>query len=170
MSEVTLLPADSYIVIGKSIITEYDKKTIVNLYQPLVGAVAVSLYFEFINNLNIAQTISDKMIHHHLMVSLKCGKATIKKARESLEAFGLLKSYAKTGNINEYVYELYAPLSPLEFFNHPILSVVLYSNIGSMEYERLKTYYKDPKIDLKDYVEVTKILDDVYDSSKFVLS
>jgi len=170
MESATLLPADRYVVINKSILSDNDRKTIINLYEPLVGALAVSLYFTLWNDLNFNELMSRDLIHHHLMVVLKSGINNIKLARESLEAFGLLKTYVKNGSVNDYIYELYSPLSPSEFFNHPILNVVLYNNIGEREYENLKTIYKNPKLDLKEYSDITKKLDEVYDTSKFTLS
>lgn len=170
MENTTLLPADRYVVINKSILSDTDRSIIINLYEPLIGSLAVSLYFTLWNDLGIANMMSRDLIHHHLMVVLKSGISNIKVARESLEAFGLLKSYIKNGTINDYIYELYSPLTPQEFFNHPILNIVLYNNVGEREYENLKTIYKTPRIDLREYSDITKKLDDVYDTSKFTLS
>ncbi len=170
MENTTLLPADRYVVINKTILSDTDRSIIINLYEPLVGSLGISLYFTLWNDLGLSNVMSKDLIHHHLMVVLKSGIAEIKMARESLEAFGLLKTYVKAGPINDYVYELYSPLTPQEFFNHPILNVVLYNNVGDREYENLKNIYKLIKFDLKDYMEITKKLDDVYDTSRFVLS
>ncbi len=170
MENTTLLPADRYIVVNKSILTDNDRNIIINLYSPLVGSLAVSLYFTLWNDLGLYQIMSKDLIHHHLITSLKCGIGNIKVAREALEAFGLLKTYVKKGEINDYVYELYSPLTPQEFFNHPILNIVLYNNLGDKEYERLKELYKYPKFDLKEFEEITKKLDEVYDTSRFNLS
>ncbi len=170
MENTTLLPADRYVVVNKSILSNTDREIIINLYEPLIGALAASLYFTLWNDLGVSNMMSRDLIHHHLMVVLKCGIGNIKLARESLEAFGLLKTYVKNGEINDYIYELYSPLTPQEFFNHPILNVVLYNNIGEREYESLKKRYNIPKIDLKDYEDITKKLDDVYDTSKFTLA
>ncbi|MBE6156473.1 MAG: hypothetical protein E7161_01885 [Firmicutes bacterium] len=170
MENTTLLPADRYVVINKSILSDTDRSIVINLYQPLIGSLAVSLYFTLWNDLGITNIMSRDLIHHHLMVVLKSGISNIKIARESLESFGLLKAYVKYGSINDYVYELYSPLTPQEFFNHPILNVVLYNNVGEREYENLKTMYKTPRADLREYTDVTKKLDDVYDTSKFTLS
>ncbi len=170
MQDTTMLPADRYVVINKSILSDADRNVIINLYEPLIGPLAVSLYFTLWNDLGVLNIISNDLTHHHLMVVLKSGINAIKIARESLEAFGLLRTYVKNGDINDYIYELYSPLSPLDFFNHPILNVVLYNNIGEKEYNNLKSLYKLPKIDTKDYDEVTKKLDEVYDTSRFTLS
>ena len=170
MENVTLLPADRYVVINKSILSDTDRQIVINLYEPLLGSLAVSLYFTLWNDLGMYNIISKDLIHHHLMVVLKSDISSIKIARESLEAFGLLRSYVKTGSINDYMYELYSPLTPLEFFNHPILNVVLYNNVGEREYENLKNMYKLPRVDLKEYTDISKKLDEVYDTSKFTLS
>ncbi len=170
MENNTLLPADRYVVINKSILSDTDRSIIINLYEPLIGSLGVSLYFTLWNDLGVSNMMSRDLIHHHLMVVLKSGISSIKLARESLEAFGLLKTYVKNGEVNEYIYELYSPLSPLEFFNHPILNIVLYNNVGDHEYENLKNLYKILKIDLKEYRDITKKLDDVYDTSKFTLT
>ena len=45
MRKIEVLPADSYIVLNKSIITEKDQKIVSMLYQPIIGHVATSLYF-----------------------------------------------------------------------------------------------------------------------------
>lgn len=170
MQNETLLPADRYVVVNKSILSDTDRNIIINLYEPLIGPLAVSLYFTLWNDLGMMNIMSKDFTHHHLMVVLKSGTQSIKLARESLESFGLLKSYVKNGDINDYIYELYSPLSPLDFFNHPILNVVLYNNVGEREYNNLKSLYKLPRIDLKEYTDITKKLDEVYDTSKFTLS
>ena len=77
------------------------------------------------------------------MSLLKTPLKILKEAREALEATGLLKTYFKKGDVNNYIYEIYSPLSPSEFFNHPILNIVLYNNIGATEYEYLKNNIKN---------------------------
>ncbi len=109
--------------------------------------------------------MSKDFSHHHLMSILKSDLESIKHAREALEAVGLLKTYLKTGDINSYVYELYSPLSASEFFNNPILNIVLYNNIGEAEYSELKKVYRKVKIDLKDYEEITKTLNETFEAT-----
>lgn len=163
MKQITLLPADIYFVVNKSIITESDKKVVIDLYQPIIGPISVSLYFTLISDLNKQETISKKFSHHHLMIILKNGLDVIKQSLKALESVGLIKSFVKINdNINEYMYELFSPISPNEFLNHPILNVILYNNIGSQEYEDLVEFYKKPTINLKDYVDITSSLDETY--------
>jgi replication initiation and membrane attachment protein DnaB len=84
MKLVTLLPADTYIVINKSIITEEDKNNIINLYGPIIGPIALSLYFVFLHDLKLNDIISAEYNHHHLMTIMKSGLEDIKIARKTL--------------------------------------------------------------------------------------
>ncbi len=165
MKLVTLLPADTYIVINKSIITEEDKNNIINLYGPIIGPIALSLYFVFLHDLKLNDIISAEYNHHHLMTIMKSGLEDIKIARKTLEGVGLLKSYYKEGDTNSYVYEIYSPLSSKEFFASPILNITLYNNIGKQEYELLKEEYQLPKIDIREYTDISSSLDTTFKSS-----
>ena len=109
MKNITILPADTYIVVNKTILNEEDKKLITLLYQPIIGHVAVSLYLTLIDDLNKSLIMSDDLTHHHLMATMQLKLEDIVIAREKLEACGLLKTYFKQGNVNNYVYLLYSP-------------------------------------------------------------
>ena len=162
MNSINILPADTYTVINKSIITDVDKKIVSMLYQPIIGFTAVSLYYSLISDLDKLELISDDLTHHHLMATMQLSLDDIMIAREKLEAVGLIKTYLKKDSINQLVYLLYSPMSPNDFFNHPILNVVLYNNLGKKEYEKIANYYKLPKVNLKDFEDVTSSFDEVF--------
>ena len=164
MNLVTLLPADKYLVINKTILSDQDRDTLINLYEPIIGATAVGLYLAFWNDLNGPMLRSTDRSHHHLMTLLKLSLDEIKKSRESLEAMGLLRTYYKEGDINEYIYELYSPLLPADFFNNAIYNVVLYNNVGKGEYDNLVKRYQKLDIDLSGYSDITKKINEVYES------
>lgn len=164
MQNITILPADTYTVINKTTLNESDKKIISMLYQPIIGYTATSLYFTLVDDLDKLQVMSDDLTHHHLMATMQLRLEDIVIAREKLEATGLIKTYLKKGNINNYVYLIYSPISAHEFFNHPILNIVLYNNLGKKEYEKILNYYKIPRINLRDYEDITSNFDDVFTS------
>ena len=164
MKNRTILPADTYIVINKTVLNDSDKKLISMLYQPIIGYTAVSLYFTLLDDLDKLEVMSGDLTHHHLMATMQLRLEDIVIAREKLEACGLLKTYYKTGNVNQYVYLIYSPMSAHEFLTHPILNVVLFNNLGKKEYERIVNYYKIPRINLKDYEDITSSFDEVFTS------
>lgn len=161
----SLLPADTYTIINQTILTEVDKKIIISLYEPIIGPIAVSLYLTFWADLDKLELMSKDFTHHHLMTILKSKLIDIENARKSLEAVGLLKSYIKRNdNINEYLYELYSPLSASEFLNHPVLSILLLNNIGENEYNILLNSYKKYNFNKSDYEEITSSMNETFKS------
>lgn len=165
MSKVTLLPADTYIVVNKTIFTDYDRLILTLLYQPIIGHLPLSLYFTLWADLDKAEIMSITFNHHHLMTNMQLKLNRIELAREKLEAMGLLKVYFKKGDINHYLYQLYSPLSADEFLNDPILNVLLYSYIGSNEYNQVTSYFKIPKIKITDFEDITTSFSDIFKTS-----
>lgn len=164
MKNINLLPADKYKVVNKTIITSEDHKNLISLYEPIIGSSAVSLYFTLWRDLEKYKNLSLEYNHHHLMTILKSDLKSIKQARESLEAMGLIKTFYKESITNEYIYELYSPLSAKEFFNHPIFNIVLYNNIGKFEYDVLKKEYEIEKIDMSGFEDISSSLDATFKS------
>lgn len=158
-------PADTYVVVNQTILTENDKKTLISLYEPIIGPTAVSLYLTLWSDLDMREDMSISYTHHHLMTILKSSLEIIVDARKALEALGLLKSFKKNDeNISEYIYELYSPLNPSEFFNHPILGVLLLNNIGESEYEHLIQYYKRKTLKKDGFEEITSSMNKTFKS------
>lgn len=164
MREINILPADTFVVVNRTILNENDRKIISMLYQPIIGSMAVSLYYTLWADLDKTELLSAEYTHHHLMTSLRIKMDSIVTARKKLEAVGLLKTFVKKGNVNNYVYEMFSPISASEFFNHPILNIVLYNNVGKKEYENLLHYFKVPKINLSSYEELTSRFDEVFET------
>lgn len=165
MKEINILPADTFIVVNRTILSENDRKIISMLYQPIIGSIATSLYYTLWADLDKAEILSSEYTHHHLMSSLRIKMEHIVIARKKLEAVGLVKTYVKKSDVNSFVYELFSPISASEFFNHPILNIVLYNNIGKKEYENLLKYFKVPRINLSSYEDITSSFDGVFDSA-----
>ena len=165
MNQATLLPADKYIVLNKTILTEEDRKNIVSLYEPIIGSSAVSLYLTLWRDLDRYSFVSIDYTHHHLMTLLKMDLEAIKLARKTLEAVGLIRTFFESGEPNNYVYELYSPMNPKEFFANPIFNVVLYNNIGASEYELLKKEFTPVTFNMKNYQDITSRFDEVFKTS-----
>lgn len=165
MKEITILPADTYTVVNKTILEDSNRKIITMLYQPIIGYTAVSLYFTLIDDLDKREVISDDCTHHHLMSTMQLKLNEIVLARKKLEAVGLLRTYFKKDHVNNYVYLLYSPMSAAEFLNHPILNIVLYNNLGKREYDKIVDYFKIPHINLRDFEDISCNFNEVFTST-----
>ena len=158
----SLLPLDNFYVVNKTILDDQDRLTLTLLYQPIIGSIAVSLYLTLWSFLDKNKITSTSNTHNDLVVSMQLKLEDIKEAKDKLEAIGLIKTYLKKGDVNNYVYELYGPLSAFEFINNPILNTALYNNINKKEYKRIIDLFSMPKIDLKGYQDISCSFNDVY--------
>ena len=164
MKNNIISPADTYVVINKSIIDNEDRKILTMLYQPIIGPLPIMLYFSLWSDLDKAEIISNEYTHHHLVTNMHMSLKEISEARRKLEAIGLLKTFYKEDNINNYIYQLYSPIKAHDFFNHPILNIVLYNNLGKTEYDNIKNYFKIPRINTTNYSDITASFSDVFSS------
>ena len=161
--DIHILPADTYIVTSKSVITEEDKKVLNMLYLPIIGPLPIMLYNMFLLDMGKLD-ISKELTHAHLLSTLKVSNQELTEARNSLEAIGLLKTYLKKDVVNNYLYELYSPVSAYEFFSHPMFNMILYSNVGKVEYDTLVNVFKASRINKDEYEEVTHTFNKVFKS------
>ena len=164
MERYTLLPADTYVVINKTILHNEDRKVLTNLYLPVIGTDAIMLYFSLWSDLDNSEIISNDYSHQKLVSNLRMTISEIETARHKLEAIGLIKTLVKDGTTNNYIYELYSPVSAHEFLSHPILNIVLYSNIGKNEYDNIIKTFKLPRFNTSNYKDITKNFNDVFES------
>lgn len=165
MKTYNLLPADSYVVINKTILHDEDRKIITSLYLPVIGVDAVMLYFLLWSDLDSSSIVSSDFTHQKIVSTLRMTINEVDDARGKLEAIGLIKTLVKEGNVNNYIYELYSPASATEFLSHPILNIVLYSNVGKKEYNNLVKSFKMPRFNTSGYVDITKNFNDVFEST-----
>lgn len=167
---VSVLPADSFIVVNKTVLNDNDRNLLMMLYQPIVGAVSINLYYTLWSYLDKSMLLSNEWTHHHILRDMQISNKELMDARVKLEAIGLIKTYMKKSNINNFVYELYSPISAAEFINNPLLNNALFNSIGKLEYERIINYYKIPKINLREYEDITSKFSDIFSYSSIPLT
>ncbi|TFE00955.1 replication initiation and membrane attachment family protein [Jeotgalibacillus salarius] len=155
-------PSDAYKIQLNGQLNEKDRELLLYLYQPLLGADAISLYNILWLEVDRHTLESDVRTHKTLMDLMAVSIERIFQARIRLEGMGLLKTYLKTGESKEYAYQLQPPLSAKAFFEDPMLSVFLYRQIGTGQFQRLKKKFTIPFDDLHTYEEVTRSFQDVF--------
>lgn len=165
MEKYNLVPADTYIVVNKTILHNEDRKIITSLYLPIIGTDAVMLYFTLWADLDNSEILSSEFSHQKLVSSLRITINELQTSFDKLEAIGLIKAFIKEGNVNNYIYEIFSPVSASEFLSHPILNIVLYSNVGKREYDNLVKAFKIPRLNTSNYKDITKSFNDVFEST-----
>ncbi|MFC7442875.1 replication initiation and membrane attachment family protein [Laceyella putida] len=114
-----------------------DLMSLIHLYQPMIGASAMSLYMTLAYQLPLIRAgVSEIHSHAHLLKLCSLNTEQLLKARYLLEGVGLLNTYEKKDpeQGSYYEYELIPPLSPVKFFQSDILSMTLYHFLGKEGY------------------------------------
>lgn len=139
---VILSKADMFDVKISSLLADYDRETITNLYQPIIGYTALAVYFTFWSE-GKNQKIISLSSHEQILLRMRIATGEFIEARKVLEAVGLLKTrLEKVREFSIYHYELFAPKTPNKFFNDTLLYGLLIQNIGENEASRIKRIYQ----------------------------
>lgn len=155
-----LAKEDFYEVYLKSIISDFDRDTLSMLYQPIIGGAAVALYLSLQQD---HKKLDHMFTHEELMNSIGFSIDVIQVARSKLEAIGLLSTYYKNEKgIGYYKYVLYAPKTPKDFFDDILFKGLLIEKIGEKKVQSLVRKYKEKKLDLSSYHEISASFKDVF--------
>ena len=139
---VILSENDMFEVKIASLLADYDRETITNLYQPIIGYTALAIYFSFWSE-SKNQKVLSLSSHEQFLARMKMNPGTFLEGRKLLEAVGLIKTrLEKIKDIKLYHYEVMAPKTPNGFFSDTLLYGLLIQALGESEAERLKRVYK----------------------------
>lgn len=162
---------DIYEIRIASLISNVDKDVIIELYQPLIGSLATMLYLTLLKQ---KRNEDDEIVFPTsvLLSTMQINLGKLLEARRALEGVGLLRTYMKSGDNNaSYIYMLYAPKSPKDFFDDVLFKGLIIQYLGEKETKRLAFHYR---VDLKisdEYKEISASFVDIfnpdYDDSSF---
>ena len=139
---VILSNSDMFEVRINSLIADYDRDTLTNLYQPIIGYSALAIYFTLWSEANVQKVLSFSS-HEQLLVRMQMAAGHFVDSRKLLEAVGLLKTrLEKAPGTNIYHYELCAPKTPKGFFSDTLLFGMLIQALGEADANRLKRVYE----------------------------
>lgn len=124
-----------------SLVADYDRLTLTNLYQPIIGYKAVGLYFTLLTEAE-NQKINPIINHKTLFDRMQMSASDFVDSRKLLEAVGLLKTFVSDLKENQfYQYELYAPKTPKLFFDNTLLYGMLIKCVGETDANKLRNIY-----------------------------
>ncbi|MEK8132430.1 helicase DnaB [Paenibacillus filicis] len=128
-----------FVVVRDFALSGLDYKMLTAMYQPMVGAYAISLYHTLYHQLPGDKTGCSEMEQQRklfLALELEAGERGRKwliDQTSKLEAVGLLRTSRRFAAASEdyvYEYELFEPLTPGEFFKNHHLTLLLRDKIG----------------------------------------
>lgn len=141
-------------------LTQDGEKSLVYLYQPIIGGDAMSLYFCLLGD----ATEEQELTHLDLLNGMDVGLPRFFQARKQLEGIGLLRSYQKDDSEfgKMLLYELFEPLHPQAFFREQLTAFLLLSKVGEQKFQQLIRRFRPKMISTEGYQEVTQKFTEVY--------
>ncbi|MBE1444583.1 helicase DnaB [Paenibacillus sp. OAS669] len=145
-----------YYVIRDFSLSSLDLKMLSTIYQPMIGAFAISLYHTLFQQLpadKVGCSLMEQQRKLFLALELEGGERGRKFIIEQtsrLEAIGLLRTNRRfVESSDDYVYEytLYPPLSPNEFFKNQHLTLLLRDKVGKYMVFSLRDELVLPELD-----------------------
>src|SRR5699024_3345835 len=157
-----LRPQDDFHVLRHFYLNHKHLEILNRLFTPMIGSNAIGLYHYLNQFVEFEQDVV--LTHYIIMNELKINLLEFRKEMDLLEGIGLLKSFAHhSKQHSSFVYKLVQPPSAEQFFNDPMLSVYLYSQVSKQSYLQLKSHFEDQiTIDLSQYKDVTRTFIDVF--------
>ena len=153
---------DFYEIRVASLITNLDRDSLLELYQPIIGARAASLYLT-LSTQKKSPDGGSIFKTNQLLRNMQLTSAEFIEARHYLEAVGLIRTYeADQEDVRCYIYVIYSPKSPKAFFEDVLFSGLLIQSVGEKEAKKLANKWKVNLTIPEDYHEVSASFVDVY--------
>ncbi|MEO1770841.1 DnaD domain protein [Candidatus Enterococcus ferrettii] len=158
-----LRPTTIYSVYGSPLLDESRQQALLFLYQPIIGAEALSLYLNLSSDITV-EGKSPELMHADLLAAIDNGLAAMLKAREKLEGIGLLNTFQKEDNElgMTLFYQLIPPLMPIDFFQDALMCYLLMEKIGERRFQRLVERFRPKVVPTEGLTNITKRFRDSY--------
>lgn len=153
--------SDIYQVRSSYILDCEDYRVILQLYQPLIGIEATTLYFTLFSELDQLTLTKKPSLISRICKITGFSLSSLSQAFSKLEAIGLISTYVKH-NDQRYLFDLKMPLSPDAFIKHQILNTLLEQRLKD-EYQKTIAIFQTYHVNLEHYDDVSASFTDVFD-------
>lgn len=161
--EFGLRPQDQFEVLQYFELNHNHLDVLNRLFTPLIGSKAIGLYHFMTQFVERHRTAAHYLSHYVFMNELKLNLLEFRQQMDLLEAIGLVKTFVKHNKEeSQFVYELIQPPTGHLFFNDPMLSIFLYSEVDHKRFQELKHYFEYHQRDLSAFTQTTRTFTDVF--------
>lgn len=171
MNNRQLQPHDGFLVTNVNYFTDFHKQVLTDLYLPIIGTKAYTLYL-YLWSITTDKLISMDRYQHTLLINATGESiADLKDSFSKLEGIGLIRTFAKTDVMGPlFLYELSAPLNPERFFKDDILTSYLIEMMGEKTVSKLRDKYTLHVANKEKYKEITTSFNDAFNFQGIVLN
>lgn len=137
---------DFLMIRSESLISQLDLEFLSEAYAPIIGLEAIGLYL-FLKQQDQLQEGQTFLLPQWLTL-MQTTLQTFHQARIHLEAIGLLKTFNQTYEKTQlFTLTLFAPKSPFQFFEDPILRGLLSQRVSLTYFKKIEQKYAKTALD-----------------------
>lgn len=134
----------------------FSQQTLVEFYQPMMGATAFALLFALQQLLMVHPSLSQRTSHTDLLNQLGFDVTTLTAAKQRLEGLGLVKTFETLDALGRViVYQLQPTLTPATLVKDDLLSVLLLETVGEKRFDELVASATQYQLDTRQLTETT---------------
>ncbi|CEA00689.1 Replication initiation and membrane attachment protein [Jeotgalicoccus saudimassiliensis] len=160
-----LKPNTEFIVYQPGTLSNDNYEILNALYLPVIGTEAFGIYLYLAESTKVHDKLAVRF-HRELMDELALNLSDYQQSLDKLEAIGLVRTYVSNKEHDDlFVYRLLQPLTAEMYFKDPMLSMYLYSQVGSQKFNDKKDRLIYPELP-EDITEVTKKFTEVFYHSR----
>lgn len=165
-------PKQPFYVVNQVDLTSMQEQVLTKLYQPLIGAGALSLYLTLIREYSSLPLASDYRTLLQLQTEMDCGLRPLFSNLHKLEAVGLVRTFLDKNVVLGQVIKLQLRSVPSAkaFFDEFLLRSLLLEKVGPVAYRRLKKDFSDHLLATDQGKELTASFFDVFSLSQSQLA
>ena len=146
LSNFRLTPRTEFLVHNKEILSETERIMLNDIYMPMIGSISASIYIYLHDSSRKFKPLEVRM-HSEFIDEMNMTLSTFSEEIEKLEAVGLVKTYVSNdSHVDQLIYEVKRPLDAEHFFDDPMLSMYLFTKIGSTSFNKKREYWKYPSL------------------------
>lgn len=157
-----LSPQTGYVVCASADFYAFNLQVLLDYYQPMMSPHTLGLFLALREHLSAAPLVTNAQPLSSLLVQVNEGFGQVKEGLAQLEGLRLLKSYRSANNHDLLILELQPTLTPAEFMNDDLLSVLCLQMVGAEQFQQLGNKAKQYQLDLSNYHNVSHSFFDVF--------
>jgi len=164
VNEERLSPDSRFATTARNSNQEPNLSVLTNLYLPLIGSNAFSLYMLLFGIAREDKYQFKAHSFYELQSILNLSLSDIETAQHKLEAVDLLST--SIGSEKVYRFAMHLPLSSAEFLRTDLLTTLLLGRVGSVTFKQLVQRVDQPQNDSKEMQDISASLLDVFTVTK----
>ncbi|AWX42480.1 Chromosome replication initiation and membrane attachment protein [Metamycoplasma cloacale] len=156
---------EKYYIENSESITSSDLENLRVFYQPFIGPNAISLY-QYLYDMHTIYDARHNFTYNDTNEFLSISKEEMVKARQLLEATGLIKSFLTKDQ--SYLFQLKRPLNANEITQNKLISSLLIEKIGIEKFQQLIKVKTVTHFDKTCLVDISKNFLDVFQPNETI--